>query len=136
MLNEKDIEGAKNSAKYDSEERPSIISVVFIPKTSNDRFTANSVDINADTREIIEVTAMNQLEEFNSQPDKNKVKEATINFFNKIDKKIDEDSLFIKKDIDYDFGRMFAEVKLSDGRRVSVVIDLKDYSVNSYRLEY
>ncbi|MGG7177575.1 hypothetical protein ACQPU1_08290 [Clostridium paraputrificum] len=136
LLNEKDIEGAKNAAKYASEAKPNIISVSFLPKTFNDRFTANCVDINADTREILSVSAMNQLEKFNSQPDKNKIKDSTINFFNKIDKKIDENSIFIKNDIDYDFGRMFVELNLSDGDKVSIVIDLKDYSVIQYRFEY
>ncbi|MGL4107633.1 hypothetical protein [Clostridium sp. LP20] len=136
LLNEKDIEGAKNAAQYASEAKPNIISVSFRPKTSNDRFTANYVDINADNREILDITAMNQLEKFNSQPDKNKIKDATINFFNKIDKKIDENSIFIKNEIDYDFGRMFVELKLSDGNKVSIVIDLKDYSVIQYKVEY
>ncbi|MDS0524202.1 hypothetical protein NNC19_00840 [Clostridium sp. SHJSY1] len=134
-LQRNDVEMAKSFAENDSKTRPNIISILFRPKTLNDKFTTNTVDINADTKEILEVDAMNQLEEFKGRPDKNKVRETTINFFNKIGKKIDENSISIRKDIDYEFGRMFVDLKLSDGKTVSVVIDLKNYSVAGYTVE-
>ncbi|AKN30254.1 hypothetical protein Ccar_05210 [Clostridium carboxidivorans P7] len=123
---------AENTAKLKNE---SIIDVDFTPKDfDKNKVCSNFVSINEKTGEVINVTAINGLDEnLKSAIDDNKVKDATLSFFKKIGKKISGNTIRADKEID--LGRLFLDCKLEDGRNAGIEINLTDYSVIHYEIK-
>ncbi len=123
---------AENAAKLKNE---SIIDVDFTPKDlDKNKACSNFVSINEKTGEVINVTAINGLDEnLKTTIDDNKVKDATLSFFKKIGKKISGNTIRADKEID--LGRLFLDCKLEDGRNAGIEINLTDYSVVHYEIK-
>lgn len=84
------------------ENQPNIITVIFSnPSLDEERFIANSIDIDEDTKEILSIFLHSNLEEYKGEPDKDKIKKSIINLFNRINIKVDEKSILDQYDIDY-----------------------------------
>lgn len=136
-LDENNIKAAKQELEWALEERPNVINVIFSsPSLDKAKFTANSVDIDADTKEILSIFSHSDLKEYKGEPDSDKIQESVINFFKRIDKEVEEESVLEECDIDYDFGRAMINIKLTSGSKVSIVMDLKDYEVVTYAVDY
>jgi hypothetical protein len=124
---------AENAAKLKDE---STIDVWFTPKNyDKNKISSNFVSINEKTGEVINVTAINDVDkDLQPQIDDNKIKDATLNFFKKIGKKIEGNTIKVDKDIDW--GRISVNCKLDDGRDSGIEINFKDYSVMHYQINY
>lgn len=124
---------AENIAKLKEE---STIDVWFVPKSYDEsKLWSNFVSINEKTGEVVNVTAINGLEKNSDyQIDDAKVKDATLNFIQKIGKKIQGSSIRVDKDVDSDL--LPVHFKLSDGKEAEIEINLKDYSVVHYSIQY
>ncbi|NMM62599.1 hypothetical protein HBE96_07815 [Clostridium sp. P21] len=123
---------AEYAAKLKNESR---IDVCFTPKDfEKSKGGSNFVSINEKNGEVINVTAINDLDE-NLKPaiDDNKVKDATLSFLKKIGKKISGNTIRVNKEID--LGRLFIDCKLDDGRNAEIEINLRDYSVIHYEIK-
>lgn len=123
-------------AKKLAQPKDEIIDVDFIPKNADEnKVSSNFVSINERTGEVVNVTAINDLDE-NSQAqiDDNKVKDATLNFFKKIEKKLEGNTITVHKTLDV--GRIFVDCKLDNGGDCKIEINVKDYSVIHYEVNY
>lgn len=112
-----------------------IITVWLIPaKYNQDKACSNFVDINERTGEIVNVTSINDMSKStDGQINDDKVKEATLKFMQNIGKQIDSKTLSINND---NGNLSQVSFTLKDGRKAGVEVNLEDYTVVHYQVEY
>ncbi|WP_236841339.1 hypothetical protein [Brevibacillus formosus] len=97
--------------------------------------TSNNIVINEETGEIVSLTVFtNEDRSSETTIDDAKVKSAVINFFDKQQKNVKENTMKVSKTA-YN-GYIDVLFDLEDGRDVEMSISLKNYSVSSYDINY
>ncbi|WP_270563233.1 hypothetical protein [Clostridium beijerinckii] len=95
--------------------------------------TQDLVRIDGETGEILFVSAFNNLDQdLKVEINDSKIKETTLNFFEKIGINIEYNTIRVGKDINH--GSIEVLCNLQDGRVVELKLNIKDYSVMSYEL--
>ncbi|ATF11228.1 hypothetical protein A616_04190 [Brevibacillus brevis X23] len=134
LVSKEDAAVLKENAKKDT---ANVIIVQFVrAEDLNQPMPAsNHIVINEKTGEIVSLTAFTD-EDRSSETTINdaKVKSAVINFFDKQQKKVKENTLKVKKTV-YS-GTTHVLCDLEDGRDVEMSISLKNYSVYSYEINF
>lgn len=114
-----------------------VINVQFIPAANlkQPMPAADYIVINEETGEIVSLAAYTNIDSnLKAAIDDTKVKSAVISFFGKLDKAVQEDTIKVGKTPEA--GTIRALCDLEDGRDVWMSINLKDYSVLSYEINY
>ncbi|WP_315069448.1 hypothetical protein [uncultured Clostridium sp.] len=95
----------------------------------------NLVVINEENGEIVALSDYSNLDPtIKTEVNDSKVKEAVVSFVSKLGKNIQSDSIKVRKGTNK--GGVEVIGKLQDGRSVTMSINLKDYSVASYEVDY
>lgn len=93
------------------------------------------VSVDEKTGELVVVDAFNNIDvNLKGRINDSKVNKATLNFFKQIRKSINYSTIRVDKNIED--GTINVIGTLDDGRGVSIILSLKNYSVIGYRLNY
>ncbi|EGW41584.1 hypothetical protein [Desulfosporosinus sp. OT] len=114
-----------------------VINVQFIPAANlkEPMPASNSIVINEETGEIVTLMASKNIDgSFKAVIDDAKVQTAVINFFGKLGKNVQCNTIKVTKTAN--FGTIRAFCDLEDGRDVWMTLNLKDYSVLGYEINY
>lgn len=134
LYSKEDAAVLKENAKKDTAD---VIVVQFVrAEDLNQPMPAsNRIVINEKTGEIVSLTAFtNEDRSSETTIDDAKVKSAVINFFDKQQKNVKENTMKVSKSASSGTIRVLCD--LEDGRDVDMTISLKNYSVSSYEINY
>ncbi|MGG4454190.1 hypothetical protein [Brevibacillus porteri] len=134
LYSKEDAAVLKENAKKDT---ANVIVVQFVRAEDLNQTMAasNRIVINEKTGEIVSLTAFtNEDRSAETTIDEAKVKTAVINFFDKQQKNVKENTMKVSKTASS--GTIRVLCNLEDGRDVEMTISLKNYSVSSYDINY
>ncbi|MGK5508550.1 hypothetical protein [Brevibacillus formosus] len=134
LYSKEDAAVLKENAKKDT---ANVIVVQFVRAEDLNQAMAasNRIVINEKTGEIVSLTAFtNEDRSTVTAIDDAKVKSAVINFFDKQQKNVKENTMKVSKTANTGTIRVLCD--LEDGRDVEMTISLKNYSVSSYEINY
>ncbi|MBV7271446.1 hypothetical protein I6U48_00735 [Clostridium sp. PL3] len=124
---------AENSKKSTA----NVIDVQFIPASDLKQPgpARDLVVIDEENGEIVSITGMSNIDQnFKAEIDDTKVKESILNFFSKVGKNIQSNTIKVSKTANSGVIRILCN--LEDGRDAKMMINLKDYSVMNYEVNY
>jgi hypothetical protein len=134
LYSKEDAAVLKENAKKDT---ANVIVVQFVraEDLNQPMAASNRIVINEKTGEIVSLTAFTD-EDRSSETtiDDAKVKSAVINFFDKQQKNVKENTMKVSKTANSGTIRVLCD--LEDGRDVTMTISLKNYSVSDYEINY